>query len=69
MKEIGVDERMERLESRLMLAEDQIDSLNQSVYRQQQLLDHLQARVLQLAQQFRSAQADVRGRPEDEIPP
>ncbi|MDR1462073.1 MAG: SlyX family protein, partial [Azoarcus sp.] len=39
------------------------------VYRQQQLLDHLQARVLQLAQQFRSAQADVRGRPEDEIPP
>ncbi|MDR2091822.1 MAG: SlyX family protein [Azoarcus sp.] len=67
MKE--TDERLERLESRLMLAEDQIDALNQTVYRQQQLLDRLGAHVLHLAQQFQGAQAAARGRPEDEIPP
>ncbi|MDR0701572.1 MAG: SlyX family protein [Azoarcus sp.] len=67
MKETG--ERLERLESRLMLAEDQIDALNQTVYRQQQLLDRLRARVLHLAQQLQGAQTAARERPEDEIPP
>ncbi|MDR1064242.1 MAG: SlyX family protein [Azoarcus sp.] len=69
MRETGTGERLERLESRLMSAEDQIDALNQSVYRQQQLLDRLQAHVLQLAQQFQGAQAAAQGRPEDEMPP
>ncbi|MDR1227646.1 MAG: SlyX family protein [Azoarcus sp.] len=69
MRETGIGERLERLESRLMSAEDQIDALNQSVYRQQQLLDRLQAHVLQLAQQLQGAQAAAQGRPEDEIPP
>ncbi|MDR3212838.1 MAG: SlyX family protein [Azoarcus sp.] len=64
----GEGECLERLESRLMLAEDQIDALNRTVYRQQGLIDRLQARVQQLAQQFQSAQAG-QGRPEDEIPP
>ena len=63
------DERMERLESRLMLAEDQIDALNKTIYRQQSLIDALRAQVLQLARQFQSAQPAVNSRPEDEIPP
>lgn len=65
----GGDERLERLESRLMLAEDQIDALNRTVYRQQGRIDQLQARLLQLAQQFQGAQAAAQSRPEDEIPP
>jgi SlyX protein len=65
----NIDERLERLESRLMLAEDQIDALNETVYRQQRLIDRLQAQAVQLVQQFQSAQAAARGRPEDEIPP
>jgi SlyX protein len=64
-----IDERLERLESRLMLAEDQIDALNETVYRQQRLIDRLQAQAVQLVQQFQSAQAAARGLPEDEIPP
>jgi SlyX protein len=67
MKE--ADERLERLESRLMLAEDQIEALNRTVYRQQQWLDRLRARILDLAQQLQGAQAAARERPEDEIPP
>lgn len=62
--------RLERLESRLMLAEDQIDALNRTVYRQQGQIDQLRARLLQLAQQFQgAAQARTESRPEDEIPP
>ncbi|MDR2690515.1 MAG: SlyX family protein [Azoarcus sp.] len=61
------DERLERLESRLMLAEDQIDALNQAIYRQQRLIDQLQAQMLQLARQFHVPAARLR--PEDEIPP
>jgi SlyX protein len=67
VKETG--ERLERLESRLMSAEDQVDALNRTVYRQQQLLDRLLARVQHLAQQIQGAQAAVRGQPEEEIPP
>ncbi|MDR3087617.1 MAG: SlyX family protein [Azoarcus sp.] len=62
-------ERMERLESRLMLAEDQIDALNKTIYRQQSLIDSLRAQVSQLARQFQNAQAAANSRPEDEIPP
>ncbi|MDR0634675.1 MAG: SlyX family protein [Azoarcus sp.] len=65
----GGDERLERLESRLMLAEDQIDALNRAIYHQQGQIDQLRARLLQLAQQFQSTQAAGSSRPEDEIPP
>ncbi|MDR2261198.1 MAG: SlyX family protein [Azoarcus sp.] len=63
------DERLERLESRLMLAEDQIDALNSTVYRQQRLIDRLQAQMAQLARQLKDARAAVHPRPEDEVPP
>lgn len=61
-------DRLERFEIRLLLAEDQIDALNKTVYRQQGLIDRLQEQVRQLARQVQSAQA-AQGRPEDEIPP
>ncbi|MDR1854649.1 MAG: SlyX family protein [Azoarcus sp.] len=61
--------RVERLESRLLLAEDQIDALNKTVYRQQREIDRLHEQLRQLARQLQSAQGVAPGRPEDEIPP
>ncbi|MDR0717901.1 MAG: SlyX family protein [Azoarcus sp.] len=63
------EERLERLESRLMLAEDQIDALNNAAYRQQCLIDRLQAQIAQLARQLKDARATAHPRPEDEVPP
>lgn len=62
-------ERLERLETKLMLAEDLLDELNRTVYRQQQQIDLLQQHLRQLAQQVQSAQPAARLRPEDEVPP
>ena len=64
-----MDDRIERLESKLMAAEDQIDALNRIVYRQQQKLDQLQGQLLELGQQVRRVQPGAVSRPEDEIPP
>lgn len=64
-----MDERLERLESKLMAAEDHIDELNRSVWRQQQELDLLRAQLQHLAQQLRAVPAGERLRAEDEIPP
>ncbi|ANQ84418.1 SlyX family protein [Azoarcus olearius] len=62
-------ERIERLEAKLMLAEDLLDELNRTVYRQQQQIDLLQQHLRQLAQQVQSGMPAARLRPEDEIPP
>ena len=60
---------LERLESKLMAAEDQIDALNHTVYRQQQQLDVLQHQLVQLARQVQNVQSGAVHRLEDEIPP
>jgi uncharacterized coiled-coil protein SlyX len=68
----AADERLERLESRLMLLEDQADAFDAAIYRQQRQIGQLQEAVRELARQLRAAQnqrGDVPLRPEDEIPP
>jgi len=52
-----------------MSAEDQLDELNRTVWRQQQELDLLREQVRHLAQQLKTIQPGAPGRPEDEIPP
>lgn len=64
-----MEDRIERLESKLMFAEDLLDELNRTVYRQQQQIDLLQQHLRQLAQQVQSAQPPGRLTPEDEVPP
>ena len=52
-----------------MSAEDLLDELNRTVWRQQQELDLLREQVRQLAQQVKTIQPANPLRPEDEIPP
>lgn len=64
-----MEDRLEKLESKLMFAEDQIDELNRCVWRQQQEIDLLRQHVRQLAEQLKTAQPGGQLRAEDEIPP
>lgn len=64
-----MDARIVTLETKLMAAEDLLDELNRTVWRQQQELDLLREHVRQLAQQIRTLQPGKPLRPEDEIPP
>ncbi|AWI74995.1 MAG: SlyX protein [Betaproteobacteria bacterium HGW-Betaproteobacteria-13] len=64
-----MEERIERLESKLMFAEDLLDELNRTVYRQQQQIDLMQQHLRQLAQQMQAVQPPGRLSPEDEVPP
>ncbi len=62
-------DRLESLETKMMSAEDQLDELNRSAWRQQQELDLLREQVRHLAQQLKTIQPGAASRPEDEIPP
>ena len=62
-------DRLDALETKMMSAEDQIDELNRSAWRQQQELDLLREQVRYLAQQLKTIQPGAANRPEDEIPP
>ena len=65
-----MDERLERIEAKLALAEDAIDELNRTVFRQQQELDRLRQQLLHLHRQFAAASASGERRDlRDEIPP
>ena len=62
-------DRLDVLETKMMSAEDQLDELNRSAWRQQQELDLLRQHLHQLAQQLKTLQPGDPLRPEDEIPP
>lgn len=62
-------ERMTELEVKLAFAEDTLDALNATVYRQQQQIDRLLREVRELREQL-AASAPTEGRSlRDEIPP
>ncbi len=66
-----MEDRLTQLESKLCLAEDLLDTLNVTVFRQQQQIDQLQAQIRVLYQQMQNSSGtgaekrDLR----DEIPP
>lgn len=64
-----MQERLEKLETKMMSADDQLDELNRTVWRQQQEIDLLREQVRQLAEQLKAVQPGGQLRPEDEIPP
>lgn len=61
--------RLTELEIKLSYAEDQIDALNQTIYRQQCVLDALQLAVTALRQQVSSSQPADALNLRDELPP
>lgn len=66
-----MEDRINHLEGKLCLAEDLLDELNRTVYRQQAQIDQLQAQIRLLYQQMQGGSAgsaekrDLR----EEIPP
>jgi SlyX protein len=64
-----VDERLEKIETKLSLSEDLLEALNETVYRQQREIEQLQRELVTLREQV---QAELPREPRnvnDEIPP
>jgi len=64
-----MESRLYELEAKISLAEDLLDALNRTVYRQQQQIDQLQQDIRALRQQLRQAAPAEAVSPGDEIPP
>jgi SlyX protein len=65
-----LEARIAELEAKVTLSEDLLESLNLTIYRQQQLIDRLQQEIRALRDQVEAA-AESRDpmTPKDEIPP
>ena len=61
--------RLAEVEAKLAFAEDLIDTLNQTVIRQQAQLDSMQQQLRLLHQQMQSLTPDETHAPREEIPP
>lgn len=64
-----MDERLEKIETKLSLSEDLLESLNDTVYRQQRQIEQLQREIATLREQMRAAQPNEPRNLNDEIPP
>jgi len=65
-----IEERLERIESKISFQEDHIDELNKVVYLQQQKIDRLEATCASLVRQIESLdEAGHEGMPANERPP
>ncbi len=64
-----MEARLNELEAKFAFAEDLIETLNQTVIRQQAQLDLLQQQVRLLHQRLQDALSDEARTPRDEIPP
>jgi len=64
-----MDARLNELEMKLSFAEDSLEQLNMTIYRQQQQIDQLQLAVIELRKQL-AASVPAEGRSlREEIPP
>lgn len=65
-----MESRLAEVEARIGLAEDLLEALNRTVYRQQQQIDLLQQQLRHLHQQLQEGLAPSGERnPRDEVPP
>lgn len=67
--ERGAERRIEDMEVKLAYAEDLLDTLNTTVFRQQQQIDLLQEQLRMLRQQFSDSLPGEPSSLRDEIPP
>jgi SlyX protein len=63
------EHRLTELETKLAFAEDLLETLNQTVIRQQGQLDLIQQQLRLLHQQLQDALPDAARTPRDEVPP
>ncbi len=64
-----MESRLNELEAKISLAEDLLDALNHTVYRQQQQIDQLQQDIRALRQQLQEAAPAEAASPGTEVPP
>jgi len=64
-----MDDRLEKIETKLGLAEDLLESLNDTVYRQQRQIEVLQQELVTLRQQVQNGLPNEPRNLSDEIPP
>jgi SlyX protein len=64
-----MESRISELEAKLSLAEDLLDALNRTVYRQQQQIDELRREMRELREQVRNAGPDASALADDNVPP
>ncbi|OIQ99012.1 protein SlyX [mine drainage metagenome] len=64
-----MESRVNELEAKISLAEDLLDALNRTVFRQQQQIERLQRDLRVLQQQSRDAGPAEALNPADQLPP
>ncbi len=64
-----MDSRLEKIENKLSLAEDLLEELNKTVYRQQRQIEQMQQEMAALRQQMQASMPAEQRNPADEIPP
>lgn len=64
-----MEEKLNELEAKMSLAEELLDALNRTVFRQQQQIDRLQQDVRALREELKNAAPDEFASPGGEIPP
>ncbi len=67
--DVGMESRIDELEVKLSLADDQLDQLNLIVFRQQENIDRLQDQLRLIWQQLQAAAPGEKLDPREEIPP
>jgi SlyX protein len=64
-----MEDRLEKIETKLSLADDMIEELNKTIYRQQRQIEQLQQEVVTLRQQLQASLPAEQRSLMDEIPP
>ncbi len=64
-----MEDRLEKIEGKLSLAEDLLEELNKTIYRQQRQIEGLQQAMVALRQQVQSALPAEPRNLQDEVPP
>jgi SlyX protein len=64
-----MDDRLEKIETKLSLSEDLLETLNETVIRQQREMEQLRREIVTLREQVRTALPNEPRNLNDEIPP
>ena len=64
-----MESRLEKIESKLSLAEDLLEEMNKTIYLQQRQIEQLQQEVVTLRQQLQASMPAEQRNLMDEVPP